>query len=60
MQISIGEAEARWDDVVSRAEAGEEIVLTRDGEQVVRIVAVKQKQPEESATGGGATDGLPG
>jgi prevent-host-death family protein len=60
MQISISEAEARWDEVVSRAEAGEEIVLTRDGEQVVRIVAVKQKQPEERATSDGAADVLPG
>ena len=40
MQLAITEAKARLIDLVRRAEAGEDIVLTRHGHAVVRLVAV--------------------
>lgn len=39
MQIAIAEAKARFADLIRRAEAGEEIELTRYGRPVARIVA---------------------
>ncbi len=50
MDMSITEAQARLAELVRRAEAGEEIVLTRDGQPAVRLVAVmprRRKSPEE-------------
>ncbi|CDX24853.1 Prevent-host-death family protein [Mesorhizobium sp. ORS 3324] len=38
MNISIAEAKAKLSELVSRAEAGEEIVLTRHGKVAARIV----------------------
>jgi len=38
MQISVSEAKAQLLDLVRRAEAGEEVVLTRHGQDVVRLV----------------------
>jgi prevent-host-death family protein len=38
MRISIDEAEARLDELVDRAEAGEEVILTRDGLAIVKLV----------------------
>lgn len=43
MQLAITEAKARLTDLVRRAEAGEEIVLTRHGHAVVRLVAMHAK-----------------
>jgi prevent-host-death family protein len=43
MQLAISEAKARLTDLVRRAEAGEEIVLTRHGHAVVRLVALHAK-----------------
>ena len=40
MQLAITQAKARLTDLVRRAEAGEDIVLTRHGHAVVRLVAV--------------------
>jgi prevent-host-death family protein len=37
---SISEASGQLEDLVARAQAGEEITLTQDGEPVARIVAV--------------------
>ncbi len=42
MDMSITEAKARLTDLVRRAEAGEDIVLTRHGQPAVRLVAVKR------------------
>lgn len=40
MQVSVSEAKARLTDLVRRAEAGDEIVLTRHGRAAVRLVPV--------------------
>ena len=40
MQLAITQAKARLTDLVRRAEAGEDVVLTRHGHAVVRLVAV--------------------
>ncbi len=37
MQISVAEAEDRLSDLVRRAEAGEAIILTKDGRPIVRL-----------------------
>ena len=43
MQIAITDAKARLTDLVRRAEAGEEVVLTRHGHAIVRLVAMHAK-----------------
>lgn len=40
MQISVSEAKRQLADLVRRAEAGEEIVLTRRGKAAVRLVPI--------------------
>jgi prevent-host-death family protein len=49
MEIPISEAKAHLADLVRRAEAGDDVVLTRHGHPVARIVPVKAKAatPEE-------------
>lgn len=42
-QLAISEAKARLADLVRRAEAGEEVVLTRHGRAVARLVALHAK-----------------
>lgn len=39
MQVSVSEAKGQLTELVRRAEAGEEIVLTRRGRPAVRLVA---------------------
>ncbi|MBB3932389.1 prevent-host-death family protein [Kaistia hirudinis] len=41
MRISLAEAETQLGELVRRAEAGDEIVLTRDGKPSVRLVPVE-------------------
>jgi prevent-host-death family protein len=41
MQISVTGAKGQLTELVRRAQAGEEIVLTRHGQPVVRLVAVQ-------------------
>ena len=48
MQLAITEAKARLTDLVRRAEAGEEIVFTRHGHAVVRLVAMHAKSSGKS------------
>jgi prevent-host-death family protein len=48
MQLPVSEAKARLTDLVRRAEAGEEIVLTRHGHAVVRLVAIHAKTSAKS------------
>jgi prevent-host-death family protein len=43
MQISMTKARAHWHEVVRRAEAGEEVVLTRDRRPIVVITAEKRR-----------------
>jgi prevent-host-death family protein len=49
MRVSVTEAKAQLTDLVRRAEAGDEIVLTRHGQDVARIAAVKSRPLELSA-----------
>ncbi|MGB7552658.1 MAG: type II toxin-antitoxin system prevent-host-death family antitoxin [Chromatiaceae bacterium] len=41
MHIAITEAKAQLTDLVRRAEAGDEVILTRHGHATVRLVAIK-------------------
>jgi len=41
MRISLSEAKARLTDLVRRAEAGDEVILTRHGQAAVRLVPVR-------------------
>src|SRR5215475_1745484 len=41
MRVAMSRAKARLTELVRRAEAGEEVVLTRRGQAVVRLVALK-------------------
>lgn len=45
MQIPITEAKAHLTELVRRAEAGDEIVLTRHGKAAVRLVPVASAMP---------------
>ncbi len=48
MQVSVTEAKAQLTELVRRAEAGEEVVLTRHGHAAVRLVPVKVPPSRES------------
>ena len=48
MRSTVTEAKARLTDVVKQAEAGEDIVLTRHGKEVARIVGIR-KHPSANA-----------
>jgi len=43
MEIPVSEAKATLTELVSRAEKGEEVVLTRHGKPVVRLLPVRKK-----------------
>ena len=43
MNVTVSEAKARLTDLVRRAEAGEEVVLTRHGHATVRLVPVARR-----------------
>ncbi|WP_274626317.1 type II toxin-antitoxin system Phd/YefM family antitoxin [Arvimicrobium flavum] len=47
MEISVSEAKAQLTDLVRQAEAGEEVILTRDGRPVVRLVPIRSKPTRE-------------
>ena len=53
MQISVTDAKAKLNELVRRAEAGDEIILTRDGQATVQLVPVpitaKPKKPNREA-----------
>jgi prevent-host-death family protein len=48
MQISVTEARARLAELVRRAEAGDEVILTRHGQPAVRLVPVKARVDREA------------
>jgi prevent-host-death family protein len=53
MNVPISEAKARLTDLVRRAEAGDDVVLTRHGRPVVRLAPVPVRavaEPERKAT----------
>jgi len=41
MQISVTEAKGQLTELVRRAEAGDEVILTRHGQAAVRLVPIK-------------------
>ena len=47
MRASLTEAKARLTELVRRAEAGDDIVLTRHGRPAVRLVPVPTKKPRD-------------
>ncbi|HXP96185.1 MAG TPA: type II toxin-antitoxin system prevent-host-death family antitoxin [Telmatospirillum sp.] len=47
MQISVSEAKGQLLDLVRRAEAGEEVILTRHGTEVVRMVPMATRPSPE-------------
>jgi len=55
-RVSIAEAKARFSELIKRAEAGEEIVVTRHGKVVARLLPPEHK-PEESSSLNGAMAG---
>jgi len=49
MRISVTEAKGQLTDLVRRAEAGDEIILTRHGHAAARLVAFKQRRLNAAA-----------
>ena len=47
MELAITDAKARLTDLVRRAEAGEEVVITRHGHAVARLVALRARPSAE-------------
>ncbi len=43
MRISVSDAKGQLTDLVRRAEAGDEVILTRHGQPAVRLVSMEQK-----------------
>lgn len=52
MQINVTEAKGQLLDLVRRAEAGEEIILARHGEAVVRLTPAKRQVSADSRSKG--------
>lgn len=48
MRISVSEAKAQLTELVRRAEAGDEVILTRHGHAAVRLVPVKAAPDKKS------------
>jgi len=48
MRISVTEAKGQLTDLVRRAEAGDEVILTRHGHAVVRLAPVKAAPDRKS------------
>lgn len=52
-KASVGEAKANFSALIKRAEAGEEVVVTRSGTPVARIVPVKAAKERSFANDDG-------
>ena len=48
MRVSVSDAKAQLTDLVRRAEAGDEVILTRHGQAAVRLVPMKTA-PDQAA-----------
>lgn len=48
MRVSVTEAKGQLTELVRRAEAGEEVILTRHGHSAVRLVPIKTAPSRES------------
>lgn len=51
MQVSVTDAKGQLTDLVRRAEAGDEVILTRHGHAAVRLVPIKAAQNRASRRG---------
>ena len=68
MKVSLAEAEERFDDLVRHAENGDEVVLTRDGRDVLKLVPIERELSVrerrrlglEKALAAAKAEGLPG
>ncbi len=69
MRVALAEAEGQLTELVRRAEAGEEVILTREGQAAVRLTPVSTRSRMEPAERrrildavrkSGATNALPG
>ena len=49
MRISVVEAEGQLAELVRRAKAGDDVVLTTEGESAVRLVPITEKPKESEA-----------
>jgi len=52
MNISIAEAKAKFSELIKRAEGGEEIIVTRHGKMVARLMPPNAKPEERSSLNG--------
>ena len=50
MDVPVSEAKGQLTDLVRRAEAGEEVVLTRHGHPVARLVPMSAKRAQDPET----------
>lgn len=48
MEVPVSDAKARLTDLVRRALSGDEVVLTRHGQAVVRLVPVRRRPTPEA------------
>jgi len=48
MHVSVTDAKGRLTELVRRAEAGDEVILTRHGHAIVRLVPVNETPGEEA------------
>jgi prevent-host-death family protein len=48
MEISVTDAKAKLTDLVRRAEAGDEVVLTRHGQPAARLVPIRDARDRKS------------
>lgn len=48
MRVSVTDAKAQLTELVRRAEAGDEVILTRHGEAAVRLVPIKSRPSRAS------------
>ncbi len=49
MKYNMREARQNWEDLVERAERGEEVIITRYGEEVVNLVPVSEVKPTDES-----------
>ena len=50
MEISVTDAKAKLTDLVRRAEAGDEVILTRHGQAAVRLTPIGRKEDRSAMT----------
>ena len=43
MKVSLAEAGDKLDDLARRAEGGDDVILTRNGQDIIRLVPVQQE-----------------